>query len=76
MFTSEQAAAAHAKVKSGMDFPRYVRELVGLGGTRYETLVFEGHPIYYGTGGYNNRTDAKYPVLEKAGQRNPDLFRH
>ncbi|MGB4771297.1 MAG: DUF1398 family protein [Chitinophagaceae bacterium] len=48
MFTAEQIKAAHSKVKSGADFPAYIREIKGLGVTQYEAFVADGHITYYG----------------------------
>lgn len=48
MFTLQQLKAAHAKVKTGADFPRYVLEIKGLGLRRYEYLVQDGTTVYYG----------------------------
>jgi len=47
MFTIEQIKDAHAKVKSGADFPAYVQEVIRLGVTRYETYVADGQTHYF-----------------------------
>ena len=39
MFTAEQIKAAHSKVKSGADFPGYIKEIKALGVTHYEAYV-------------------------------------
>jgi len=46
MFTLEQIKNAHAKVKSGADFPKYIQELQQLGVVDYETFVSDGHTIF------------------------------
>lgn len=46
MFTIEQIKSAHAKVKSGADFPSYIRELKALGISNYSNYVRDGHTIY------------------------------
>lgn len=38
MFTAEQIKTAHRKVKSGADFPAYIKEIKVLGVTHYEAL--------------------------------------
>ena len=43
MFTVEQIKAAHSKVKSGADFPKYIRDIKLLGVTAYETWVVDSH---------------------------------
>ncbi len=63
MFTLEQIKAAHAKVKSGADFPSYIQELIGLGLTAYTHFVSDGRTIYSGKGNYTIQSEAKYPVF-------------
>lgn len=46
MFTIDQIKAAHSKVKSGADFPKYIQELRGLGVRRYVNYVVDGHTEY------------------------------
>lgn len=63
MFTIEQIKAAHEKVKSGADFPNYIKEIKSLGVTHYETFVIDGHIDYYGENNYKITMPAKYPPL-------------
>jgi uncharacterized protein YbcV (DUF1398 family) len=67
LFTGDQLKAAHAKVRSGADFPVYIREIKALGVTRYETYVADGHADYHGTGGHTAKLPAKYAPLVIAG---------
>ena len=39
----QQLKAAHSKVKSGADFPAYIRKIKALGVTHYDTYVNNGH---------------------------------
>ena len=55
--------AAHAKVKTGADFPRYVQEIKQLGLIRYELLVTNGSVIYYGANGYRVEREGGYAPL-------------
>ena len=64
MFTIEAIRAAHSKVKSGADFPAYIREIKQLGVTRYEAFVADGHTVYYGSGDFATSSGAWYNVLE------------
>ena len=52
--------AAHAKVKTGSDFPAYVREIKQLGLFRYEYLAKNGKTIYYGANNFNVSSEAIY----------------
>ena len=63
MFTIEQIKAAHAQVKSGADFPRYIRDIKALGVIYYETYVSDGHSRFTGYGGHEAQWEAKYPAL-------------
>ncbi|WP_423148978.1 DUF1398 domain-containing protein [Rubrolithibacter danxiaensis] len=64
MFTVEQIKAAHSKVKSGADFPSYIKEIKSLGVTHYRAYVRDGHIDYYGAKGYTAKVPAKYdPIL-------------
>lgn len=74
MFTIDQIASAHAKVKSGADFPTYIKELKTLGVQRYETFVSDGHTQYSGSGGYQISTPPKYQALVVSEQTNRNQF--
>jgi len=63
MFTAEQIKAAHSKVKSGADFPSYIKEIKGLGVTHYEAYVSDGHIDYHGADNYTAKIPAKYDPL-------------
>lgn len=63
MFTVEQIKAAHSKVKSGADFPAYIKEINSLGVTHYEAYVIDGHIDYHGANNYTAKAPAKYSPL-------------
>jgi len=75
MFTVEQIKAAHSKVKSGADFPAYIKEIKQFGVTHYETFVSDGHTDYFGANGYKTTAPAKYPELTIAEIPNTKLFK-
>ena len=66
MFTIAQIKAAHSKVKSGTDFPGYIREMKSLGVTAYEHFVSDGHIQYYGADEFKIAAAAKWRVVEIA----------
>src|SRR3546814_6942611 len=72
MFTAEQIKAAHSKVRSGADFPAYIKEIKSLGVTYYETFVTDGHTDYYGANDYKTTSDAKYAALAIADVRSEE----
>lgn len=64
MFTVDQIKTAHSKVKSGADFPSYIKEIKALGVTHYEAFVTDGHIDYHGTRNYTAKVPAKYePII-------------
>jgi len=64
MFTLEQIQQAHSKVKSGADFPVYVKDLKALGITRYVAFVSDGQTTYYGNNDFEITSSAKYDALK------------
>jgi uncharacterized protein YbcV (DUF1398 family) len=75
MFTVEQIKAVHSKVKSGADFPAYIREIKSLGVTHYEAYVSDGHIDYHGANNYTAKVPAKYDALPIAGKVDTNLFK-
>ena len=63
MFTLDQIKTAHSKVKSGADFPSYIKEIKELGVTGYEAYVTDGHVDYHGANDYKATMPAKYAPL-------------
>ena len=63
MFTLEQIKTAHSKVKSGADFPSYIKEIKKLGVTHYEAYVTDGHIDYHGANNYTAKVPEKYEPL-------------
>lgn len=64
MFTVEQIKATHNKVKSGADFPSYIKEIKSFGVTHYEAYVTDGHIDYHGVNNHTAKVSAKYAPLE------------
>lgn len=80
-FTLTQLNAAEAKVKSGADFPNYMKELMAMGVLRLETFVEDGNTVFHGEGDYAVTAASKYPTLVIARDCNlvqfqSDLKRH
>ena len=63
MFTLEQIKAAHARVKTGADFPRYIQEIKQLGLLHYEFRVSDGSFVYYGANGHRVDREGSYGSL-------------
>lgn len=75
MFTVEQIKAAHRKVKSGADFPSYIKEIKMLGVTHYEAYVTDGHIDYHGANNYTAKVPAKYDPLTIADTSKKEEFK-
>ena len=74
MFTIEQIKAAHSKVKSGADFPRYIQDLIALGVNAYSTYVMDGHSEYFGENYHNLKSETKYSILDVAEKSDSEIF--
>ena len=75
-FTLEQMKAAHAKVKSGADFPHYIQEIKSLGLKRYTFDVVDGKVTYYGESGYQVAAQAVYAPKTINQVASPDELSH
>ena len=75
MFTLDQIKAAHGKVKSGADFPAFIRELKKLGVKYYQIFVADGHADYFGTDDYKITSPPNYDQLEIAPAANEEQFK-
>jgi uncharacterized protein YbcV (DUF1398 family) len=75
MFTVEQIKQAHSKVKSGADFPAYIKDLKQLGVTFYETYVADGHTDYFGDNNYKVSSHGKYDMLTISEVCNAEPFK-
>jgi uncharacterized protein YbcV (DUF1398 family) len=74
MFTLDQIAQAHSRVKSGADFPRYVQDIIALGVHNYTTWLTDGHTDYVGYDQHLS-TPPKYAVQAIAEHSNDAQFR-
>lgn len=75
MFTVEQLKAAHSKVKSGADFPSYIRAIKSLGVTHYEAYVTDGHIDYHGANNHTAKVPEKYEPVAIADTAQTDEFK-
>lgn len=76
MFTLQQMKAAHAKVKSGADFPKYVKEIKSLGLVYYNYMVADGTTVYHGTNDFKIMGDAIYQPRTINPQSSADELKH
>lgn len=76
MFTIEQIEAAHSKVKSGADFPKYIQDIKQLGVTAFETWVVDSHTEYFGKNDYQTESGPMYENIAIADESNKEKFSH
>lgn len=74
MFTIEQIQTAHARVKSGADFPKFIQDIAQMGVINYETFVNDGHTIFKGNDKGTQTSAAKYAPLVIASISDPAQF--
>jgi len=75
MFTLQQIKAAHAKVKSGADFPAYVQNIKSLGLLHYDFMVKDGRTVYHGANGFRISSDPIYAEKIISAQPSPAVVR-
>ena len=75
MFTAAEVKAAHSKVRSGADFPAYIREIKAMGVTHYECYVSDGHIDYHGANNHTATVPAKYETLLIVENADPAQFK-
>jgi uncharacterized protein YbcV (DUF1398 family) len=76
MFTIEQIKAAHSKVKTGADFPKYIQEMAKLGIKSYEHYVSDGHINYLGTNNFVISADSKWAARSITDQASSSKLKH
>ena len=74
MFNLKQLKAAHAKVKTGADFPNYIQEIKRLGLVTYDFMVSDGSITYRGEQGHKIITGAIYDPIIINPQASPGLL--
>lgn len=75
MFTIEEIKAAHAKVKSGADFPNYIKALKYLGVIGYTTFVADGHTLFNGKNADHIASQAIYEIKNINTNVDPERFK-
>ncbi|OJZ05765.1 DUF1398 family protein [Sphingobacterium sp. 40-24] len=75
MFTVEQIKTAHSQVKSGADFPVYIREIKKLGVAAYDVFVADGHSDYYGPNDHKASSPANHDPLTIGEPVNVEQFK-
>ncbi|WP_394664989.1 DUF1398 domain-containing protein [uncultured Chryseobacterium sp.] len=74
MFTVEQIESAHGKVKTGADFPNYIKEIKELGVKSFETWVKDSHTEYFGENDFKTISESQYKDLAIADHSDQEKF--
>ncbi|MDI9882282.1 DUF1398 domain-containing protein [Flectobacillus longus] len=74
MFTVKQIKEAHAKVKSGADFPLYIQEIKAFGVIGFETWVNDSHTNYWGKNNFETSSEPVYDTLIIEDDCTPSIF--
>lgn len=74
-FTLEDIKTEHQKVKSGADFPQYIKAIKELGVSHYTTYVEDGKTEYFDTHNQSAQTTGKYDKLGVSEKVNLDHFK-
>lgn len=74
MFTVEQIESAHSKVKTGADFPNYIKEIKELGVKSFETWVKDSHTEYFGENDFKTISESQYKDLAIADHSDQEKF--
>ncbi len=74
MCTVNEIHEAHAKVKSGADFPKYIQEIKKMGVKSFETWVKDSHTNYFGANNFSTQSKAQYPDLSIQETSNKQEF--
>lgn len=74
-FTINDIKTEHQKVKSGADFPVYIRSIKKLGVSHYTVYVEDGNTEYFDAEGKSEHTGSKYTPLVISNNLNTDGFK-
>lgn len=74
MFTLKQLKDAHSKVKTGADFPLYIKEIKALGLISYEFMVSDGSIIYHGEQDFKISSAPIYEMLSINPESSSELI--
>lgn len=74
MFTLEEISAAHAKIRTGADFPAFVEEIKTAGVMKQEFLVLNGTTVNYTIDERSLESSPAYPELEVAESADSRAF--
>ncbi|WP_316737242.1 DUF1398 domain-containing protein [Pedobacter aquatilis] len=77
MFSIEEIKSAEAKIKTGADFPQFIKEIKALGVVRNDVYVSNGLSIYFGNDDYSvQASPEEYPQLTINDESSAEKLSH
>ena len=74
MFTLKAIEEAHSRVKTGADFPEFIKELKALGIIMFDTMVTDSVTVYFGLNNFVLQSAPKYESLKISRNLNKSIF--
>ena len=74
MFTLKAIEEAHSRVKTGADFPEFIKELKALGIIMFDTMVTDSVTVYFGLNNFVLQSAPKYESLKISSHLDKSIF--
>ena len=77
MFSIEQIKTSESKIKTGADFPQFIKEIKALGVVRNDVYVSNGLSVYFGSGDYSVQASPnEYPQFVINSKSSAEKLEH
>lgn len=77
MFSIEEIKAAESKIKTGADFPQFIKEIKALGVVRNDVYVANGLSVYFNSDDYSVQASPdEYPELVINSEPSAEKLEH
>jgi len=77
MFSIEEIKAAESKIKTGADFPQFIKEIKALGVVRNDVYVANGLSVYFNSDDYSVQASPdEYPELVINSESSVEKLEH
>jgi len=77
MFSIEEIKASESKIKTGADFPQFIKEIKEMGVVRNDVYVSNGLSVYFNSDDHSVQASPdEYPVLVINDESSVDKLKH
>ena len=77
MFSIEEIKAAESKIKTGADFPQFIKEIKALGVVKNDVYVANGLSVYFNSDDYSVQASPdEYPELVINSESSAEKLEH